>query len=420
MRSFLRAVGIGILSLFIFPLLAGADEMRVEMPKMSEVALQFYKSGNWLWAVQQLFPLLLLGVIIFSGLSAKISYWAQRSTKKKGWQAILYMAIFGALLFLANLPLSYYADFVRPHYYGLSSQQWEKWLGNELKSAAITFCIGISIVLVIYALMRKSSKRWWIYASLLTLPFIILAVLVTPLWIEPLFNKFGPMKDKVLEAKILHLAECVGIEGGKVYEVDKSQDTSMVNAYVTGFGATKRIVLWDTIIAKLTPDELLFVMGHEMGHFVLHHIEKDILFQFLMSFLLFYCLSCAPFVIKKSKKYIKFNSVTDIASLPLLLLMSLLFFFITAPLSNAFSRYLECEADSFGLEVTQNNHAAATAFVKLQQENLGNPTPGPLFVFWRATHPPLAQRVEYCNTYQPWKEGKPLQFQSYIHKECQK
>ncbi len=269
---------------------------------MSAKAAQFYRSGNILWVVQQLVPILIFCALLFTGISAKLRNIARRWGKSWFGEVVVYWVLFALIFFIIEFPLAYYTDFVRPHNYGLSSQEFSKWFIDTLKASAITFVIGGAIVLVVYWLIKKSPKRWWLYAALLTLPFTVLSILIGPLWIEPLFNRFGPMKDKVLEAKILHLAERAGISGTRVFEVDKSQDTNMVNAYVTGFGHSKRIVLWDTIIAKLTPDELLFVMGHEMGHYVLHHIEKSIIFEFAMNFLLFLFLSTAPFVIKKNKK----------------------------------------------------------------------------------------------------------------------
>lgn len=392
----------------------------VEVPPMSAKAAQFYRSGNILWVVQQLVPILIFCALLFTGISAKLRNIARRWGKSWFGEVVVYWVLFALIFFIIEFPLAYYTDFVRPHNYGLSSQEFSKWFIDTLKASAITFVIGGAIVLVVYWLIKKSPKRWWLYAALLTLPFTVLSILIGPLWIEPLFNRFGPMKDKVLEAKILHLAERAGISGTRVFEVDKSQDTNMVNAYVTGFGHSKRIVLWDTIIAKLTPDELLFVMGHEMGHYVLHHIEKSIIFEFAMNFLLFLFLSTAPFVIKKNKKSFQIHALADIASLPLLLLMAQLFNLATAPISNAFSRHLEHQADIFGLEITHANHAAATAFVKLQQQNLANPAPGPLFILWRSTHPPLAKRIDFCNTYRPWDEGKPLQFERYIQESGSK
>jgi Zn-dependent protease with chaperone function len=388
----------------------------IEIPKASAKAMEYYRADNQFWIWDQVLPIALFILLLFSGLSAKIRNIAKKLGRVWFFEVIIYCILFGLIFFVVQLPLAYYSDYVMMHQFDLSSQNLNKWLLDSLKSSSISLIVGVICVLVVYFLIRKSPKRWWLYCSFLMLPFILLTFLITPLWIEPLFNKFGPMKDKVLETKILALADRSGISGTRVFEVEKGQDTNMVNAYVTGFGNTKRIVLWDTIIQKLDTDQLLFVMGHEMGHYVLNHVEKDIVFQFVLSFLFFLFLSLGPFVIRKYEKSLRFHALADIASLPLLLLMAQIFILATTPLSNAVSRHFEREADRFGLEITQNNQAAAEAFVELQKQNLANPTPGSLFIFWRATHPPLAERITFCNTYKPWAEGKPLEYQSHIKK----
>jgi Zn-dependent protease with chaperone function len=206
------------------------------------------------------------------------------------------------------------------------------------------------------------------------------------------------MKNKELETKILQLADKAGIHGSRVFEVDKSIDTNMVNAYVTGFGGSKRIVLWDTLLEKLDDEEVLVVMGHEMGHYVLGHIVKDLLLTSAASFLLFYFLyKVAPFIQRKYKKRFGFKKLDDIASYPLFMLLFTFFTFVFDPISNGISRHFEKEADAFALKMTQNPHAGATTFVKLQQSNLANPYPGPIYIFLRASHPPIGERVAFFN-----------------------
>jgi Zn-dependent protease with chaperone function len=242
-------------------------------------------------------------------------------------------------------------------------------------------------------------------------PFLFFVMLISPVWIDPLFNKFGPMNDKALEAQILALAEQSGIAGSRVYEVNKSVDTKAVNAYVTGFMNTKRIVLWDTIIAKLEEKELLFVMGHEMGHYVLGHVIKGILFfSLLIMVTLYAAYRTAGGLIKKYKDRFGFDQLSDIASFPLIMLLVSIFTLVITPIALTFTRYQEHEADRFGLEITQTNHAAATAFVKLQQENLGNPRPGLLYKLWRSSHPTLGDRIDFCNAYRPWEKGEALKY----------
>jgi Zn-dependent protease with chaperone function len=186
-----------------------------------------------------------------------------------------------------------------------------------------------------------------------------------------------------------------------VYEVDKSKDTRLVNAYVTGIGATKRIVLWDTLLDRLEPDEVVFVMGHEMGHYVLHHTVAIILGAALLATLSLYAVHrVAGTLIARYRGRFGFDDLADVASLPLLMLVGGIVSFVVTPGVLAWSRWQEHEADRFGLELTGNRHAAAMAFVRLQQENLGVPRPGLLYTLWRGSHPSLASRIEFANDFE--------------------
>jgi Zn-dependent protease with chaperone function len=228
-------------------------------------------------------------------------------------------------------------------------------------------------------------------------------MLIEPVWIDPLFNKFGPMKNKSLERSILAEAERAGIEGSRVFEVDKSVDTKAVNAYVKGVFATKRIVLWDTLIAKLDEDELLFVMGHEMGHYVLGHVVRSILLSTVVTLAgLFLMDWLGRRLVTRYSGRLGFNQLADIASLPLLMMLLEVVFLVLSPVALAYSRYQEHEADRFALDLTRTNRAGAMSFVKLQEENLSNPRPGPLFKLVRSSHPSIGERIDFCNTYHPW------------------
>lgn len=383
----------------------------VPVPEPSEKALSYYRSGIALSVVTILWGLLIPALFLFTGFSARIRDWAKRIGRRWFFVIGVYFAIFLIINFAIDLPLSYYQGYARQHAYGMSNQTLGKWLGDEITGLLIGVIVGFLFLWVPYLLLKKSPRRWWLYTGLLAIPFLILSILVAPVWIDPLFNKFGPMKDKGLEAKILQIAERAGIEGGRVYEVAKSEDTKALNAYVTGFGATKRIVLWDTIIAKLDEDELLFVMGHEMGHYVLGHVWKSILFFSLLIIAALYAIHrTAGWLINKFHRRFGFTELSDIASLPLIILLFSAYFLIITPAALAFSRHNEHEADRFGLEITRNNRAAATAFVKLQQENLAVPRPHPLVKLWRASHPPLGERIDFCNEYRPWEKGEALRY----------
>ena len=383
----------------------------VAVPAATPKALRYYTSGNRLWVLDQVVSIVLLAAILFSGLSAKLRTLNRRIGRNWFFTIVLYWTLFTILTFAITLPLTYYEEFIRQHEYGLSSQTLQKWWTDSLTALAVTCVAGGLFLWVPYLLLRRSPRRWWVYTAAAAIPFIVVANLVAPIWIAPLFNTFEPMRDKTLETRILALADRAGIEGSRVFEVNKSVDTKTLNAYVAGVSQTKRIVLWDTIIARMDDRELLFVMGHEMGHYVLGHVWQLVaLSSLLILALLFAAYKTMGAIVARWADRFGFSDVADVASLPLLLLVTSVFSLVIAPVQLALTRHLEHEADRFGLEITQTNHSAGTAFVKLQQDALGNPWPGPLFKLWRAHHPPLGERIEFSNDYHPWREGAALRY----------
>jgi Zn-dependent protease with chaperone function len=387
------------------------SQSQVLVPEPSQPALQYYRSGNVLWAVGTAVGLVIPALLLFSGASARLRHLACRMGRRWLPSLLFYAVLFTLTYAILTLPLVFYQDYVRQHAYGLSSQSFEKWLSDWLKSVALS-AVGLASVLWIpYLLLRRNPRRWWLYAGLATAPIETFLLVASPVWVDPLFNDFGPMQDRALEARILALAERAGIPGSRVYQVQKSVDTKTVNAYVTGIGSSKRIVLWDTMLAKLDPDQIVFVMAHEMGHFVLHHTLAVILgATLLVTGSLYLVHRVAGTLIARFGSRFGFERLSDVASVPLLLLLGMLVSLITTPLVLAFSRYQEHEADRFALELTRNNHAAATTFVRLQQENLSVPRPGLFFRLWQGSHPSLGDRVDFANRYRPWEQGTPLRY----------
>jgi Zn-dependent protease with chaperone function len=383
----------------------------VAVPEPDAKALAYYRSGNVLWWLGQAFgvgfPLLLLA----TGFSARMRDRAERIGRHWLPAAAVYATLYSAFDWLAARPLAFYGGFLRPHAYGLSNQSFGKWLRDGSIDLAVSTAVGALLAVGLYAWIKKAPRRWWLGASACLVPFLLLVFLVEPLWIAPLYNDFGPMRNEALEAEILALAGRSGIEGGRVFEVAKSVDTNAVNAYVTGFLASKRIVLWDTLLARFDAPEVLAVMGHEMGHYVLHHVLQGIAVYSLLAGLGLYAIHrLAPLAIARWRGTFGFARLDDVASLPLLLLLLQLGSFAILPAALAFSRHMEHEADRFALELTQDGRAAALAFAKLQQSNLSHPRPGPLYVWWRASHPPLGERIDFANTYRPWERGEPLRY----------
>lgn len=384
----------------------------VPVPEPSAKALRYYRSGNVLWAVGILWGIAVPLLLLFTGLSARFRDWSKRAGRKWLFTIVIYAVLFTIVTWAIDLPLAFYSSYVRQHEFGLSNQTLQKWWTDAFKGLMVSAILFPLVLWVPYLLLRKSPKRWWLWSGLAAIPFIVLMFFIAPIWIDPLFNKFGPMKDQALEQDILALAQRAGIEGSRVFEVEKSVDTKAVNAYVTGFLDTKRIVLWDTIIGKLSREELLFVMGHEMGHYVLKHVIHLIFFSSAIIIIgLFAVHLTAQRLIARWGGRWGFTELSDVASLPLVILLFSLATFVLTPAVLLLTRHNEHEADRFGLEITRNNRAAAMAFVKLQQENLGNPRPGPLYKLWRASHPPLGERIDFMNTYRPWETGESQKYE---------
>ena len=389
---------------------AAVDERApVEVPAPSDKAMAYYRSGNLWWIADIVLSIAVLVAFLGTGFSARLRDLATRVGRKWFLALVVYYVLFTLINYLVDLPRAYFEDFVREHAYGLSDQTLGKWSRDMVTSLALNCVIGSLVIWVPYLLLRKSPRRWWLYTGLALIPFIVAGNLVAPIWIAPLFNRFEPMHDKTLEAQILAMADRAGIEGSRVFEVNKSVDTKTLNAYVAGLFNTKRIVLWDTIIKRMTPTELLFVMGHEMGHYALGHVWSGLAFAIVLTMTsLYVAYRTAGAVLARWGSRFGFMTLADIASLPLLLLLVSGFSLVVTPLQLAFSRYQEHEADRFGLEMTQTSHSAGTAFVKLQEDALANPRPGLLFTLWRASHPPLGERIDFANEYHPWRDGRPL------------
>jgi Zn-dependent protease with chaperone function len=387
----------------------------VAIPQPSPEAIRLYQTGNVLWMVETLWGLLVPAVIFFSGSSARLRDAALRVTRR--WYAVvlIYFALFALILDTAQLPLDYYAYFVRPHAYGLSAQTLAKWWRDEFTGFGLALVGGALLIWIPYALLRRAPQRWWLYCWLASIPISFGIAFVEPIWVEPLFNDFAPMRDSPLKTRIIDLAARAGIGGARVFVVNKSVDTNESNAYVTGIGSTTRIVLWDTIIEQSTPDELVATMGHEMGHFVLGHVWSGLLLASAGILLVLRLIDVsASAILKRYAGPTGVREKADVGSMPLFVLLVGVFLLAARPAVLAFVRHQEHEADRFGLEITHDNHACATSFVRFVQHDLAYPSPGSWYVFWRSTHPPIAERIAFCNDYHPWLDGAPERYSGYF------
>lgn len=402
------------MSALLIPLLAFVDDP-VAVPVASALAMRYYRSGVAIWWISQLWTLSIPLLLLVTGTSARLRSTAQRITGRRWLATGLYGVMYVTLFSVASLPFAFYTGYMRPHEYGLAASTYTPlvWLADEVKELAVSALMAFVLIIPAYNALRRLPRSWPIAITLGYIPISFALMFLAPIVVDPMFDHFGPMKDATLEAKIRNLADRAGIEGGRIYEVDKSKRSKAINAYVKGFLGSKRIVLYDTLIQKLDERQVLFVMGHEMGHYVLGHVARSMLLGTIgVLALTLFLRSAGLAMVSRFGNRFGFLTLDDVASLPLFLLLGNLFVLTASPIGLAYSRYQEHEADRFALELTHDNHAGASSFVTMQQENLSNPRPGPLSVLWRSTHPSLAERIEFCNAYRPWASGGTRSYES--------
>jgi len=341
-------------------------------------------------------------LILATGSSTRLRALAARAVRWRWLVPALYFVLLTLVTTLLEFPLDLYGGFIVPHQFDLTNQSFASWLGDLGKGLGVNLVIGALLATLLFFAIRR-FKRWWFYAWLGSLPLIVIGIIVTPLIIDPLFNKFEPLKDPVLRAALLDEASRAGIENGRVYQVDKSKQTKTMNAYVTGIGPSARIVMWDTLLAKLDRDEVLAVMGHEMGHYVMKHLWKGFAFAVLVTFFGFW-LGQALYDrgLRRWGTRWSIDGPDDPAALPWLLVISLVISFFLSPVTSGFSRHLEHQADIFGLELTHLNEPMASSFVKFSEDSKYDPDPPRFIEWWYFSHPSTRRRVEFVLHYRPW------------------
>jgi Zn-dependent protease with chaperone function len=365
--------------------------------------------------VDTAYSLLVLLVLLAFGIAAKYRDWAERASKNRFVQAMIFVPLLMLTITLLGLPLDAYQQSISRQY-GLSVQGWGSWFGDVAKGELVSLIILILAIWFVTYLIRKSPRRWWFYTWLVAIPFIVFLIFLAPIIIDPLFNDFEPL-DKS-NPQLVDAIERVTQRGGlqiprdRMFLMKASEKVTTLNAYVTGFGPSKRVVVWDTTIKNATTPETLFVFGHEMGHYVLNHIAIGIAATAVGLFVGLYLLYLiANWVFPRFQQRWQMRELSDWAAVPMLLLIFSLMSLISEPIGNTFSRHLEHNADVYGLEVTHginpnSQEAAAHAFQVLGELSLSYPYPSKFYVFWYADHPPIRDRVQFAHNYDPWDKGE--------------
>ena len=326
----------------------------------------YFEGGYWLVLVDLLWTLAVSGLLLWLGLSAALRDWAAERTHSRTYQAMIYVTVYVAVTAAAQFPLALYEGYFREHSYGLSNQNFTAWLGDTGIGLALTFAAALIFVPLLYAAIRRARENWWLWGAGLAIAFQILVVVIYPIYIAPLFNHYSPLPEGALKSQILSLARANDIPADNVWVMDASRQSNRISANVSGFLGTTRITLNDNLLKQATPDEVLAVLGHEMGHYVMGHILRDILLSGLMTIIAFAFLHWSfRYAVDLFGGQWQVRRVDDIAGLPLLAALASLFFFVATPLSSTIVRSAEHQADIFGLDAVRKPDAFATAMLKL-------------------------------------------------------
>jgi len=364
--------------------------------------------------VSPIYSLLLLWLFLGWRLGPKYRDWAEGASSRLFVQVLVFAPLLILTLDILDLPLGVFEQWELRNY-GLSVQRWGSWAWDWTKGEFVNVIIAVILISILYAVLRKSPQRWWFYFWLAALPLGVLLIFLQPLVIDPLFHKFEPLeqKDPALTAALEQMVARAGqdIPPERMYWMNASEKVNELNAYVTGIGGSKRIVVWDTTIAKMTTPQIVSVAGHEMGHYVLNHIPKGLGIYAVGSLVLFYLgYRSIGWLLKWRGARWGIRATDDLASLPALLLLFSLFLLILTPVTNGISRYFEHQADQYSLEVTHgltpdSGQVAAQAFQVLGEVDLEYPDPSRLDVLLTDDHPPTRDRVRFALAYNPWSNG---------------
>lgn len=385
-------------------------EYRLPPDKLAK-AEALYKTRTILYLIGLVFGILVLWILLKLRVGPGIRDLAERASKNSFIQTVIFVPLLMLLIAIISLPIDIYEHHIS-RAYGLSVQAWGSWAGDWLKGEGVSLVLTVPMVFVLFLIIRKSPQRWWCYFWLLSVPFLVLLIFVAPVILDPIFNKFEPLEKS--QPQLVSAIEKVTQRGGlniprdRMFEMEASEKVTTYNAYVTGIGATKRVVVWDNTARDMTIPETLFVFGHEMGHYVLNHIYKGLAFFSALMFVGFWLgRKVVLAMLKRWGENWRIRGITDLAALPVLMLALALLTLVAEPIGNAFSRYQENQADIYGLEVTHglfpnNREVAASAFQKLGEKSYDYPAPNPLLVFWSYSHPSIAERIRFSLEYDPW------------------
>ncbi len=362
----------------------------------------YFEGGYWLILINLAAGLAMAWLLLQTGFSKGLRDRTQRLVRSKSLTVALYAAVYTVVTTLILFPLTLWQGYFREHAYGLSTMTLGSWVSEQAISL-VTGTIMVAIFLTIfYLVLRLARRAWWVWGAAVSVVLLAIAIFISPVYLDPLFNDYEPMEESGLRDDILALAEANGIPADNVYVFDVSRQSNRITANVNGLFGTTRIALSDTLIDNTDPDEVLAVMGHEMGHYALNHLwEMFIIFAIILAAGFAFTDRLFTFVNARFGKNWGVSGISDIAGLPLLAACLSVYFFLATPVFNTVIRTNEAEADLFGLNAAREPDGFATAALRLASYRKIDPGAFEEFVFF--DHPSGRARIAMS---MQWKAGQ--------------
>jgi STE24 endopeptidase len=377
-------------------------------------AIAFNKIRVWLEIVGSLWGLVVLWWLLASGAAARVEGWTGEKTKRRWLQGVAFFAILIVVIVVTALPLNAIWHATSLHY-GISVQGWAGWLGDQGKGLGVSVALGVPVALFFNWIVRRWPRRYWVWLWVISLPLVLMGTFLAPLVLDPIFNKFTPLNANHPRL-VVKLEEVVARTGTQIpptrmFLMNASEKSNGINAYVTGIGSSKRFVMWDTTMDRMPDDEIMFIFGHESGHYVLNHIPKGLALTMAGLLLMFWaCAQVAEWMVRRFGPRWHVSTVASRTGFLTLVFALSLADFVQTPISNTISRHFEHEADVYGQEaihglVPDPQKTAVSAYNHLGEAWLEDPNPNAFVEFWLDSHPSVQQRAEFAEHYDPWVNG---------------
>ncbi len=352
----------------------------------------YFEGGYWLILWDFLVGAIICLILLNLGWSAWMRNVAERITRWKWLQTFIYWVEYVLLTTVLGFPLAVYEGYFREWKYGLATQTFGPWMWDQVKGLGLGVLLGGVAMVALFGVVRRLPRTWWIWGAVVSIVLVVFTIMIVPVFIVPTFNKVTRLDDPRVTTPILAMARANGIPAHDVWTMDASKQTTRMSANVSGFGSTMRITLNDNLLRRGSLEEIESVMGHEMGHYVLHHIYKDVLFLTIIAVLAFaYLRWSLDWCLKRWGTKWGIRGVSDPAVLPLVVLLASIFFFVLTPIMNTQTRTEEAEADMFGLNASRQPDGFAQAAIHLGEYRKMKPGPIEEWIFF--DHPSGYHRI---------------------------